>query len=88
MKFRKLSWVLCEDLDAWWGGGGREDQEEGDVNMQLADFTSLQQKWAQHGRAMTRKERKKEMAGNPRGWGKGGRAWRERGLQREQAQIF
>lgn len=44
MKFRKLSWVLCEDLDVWWGGGGREDQEEGDVNMQVADFTSLQQK--------------------------------------------
>ena len=44
MKFRKLSWVLCEDLDVWWGGGGRDDQEEGDVNMQVADFTSLQQK--------------------------------------------
>lgn len=26
---RNLSWVLCDDLDAWWGGGGREDQEEG-----------------------------------------------------------
>ena len=26
---RNLSWVLCDDLDAWWAGGDREDQEGG-----------------------------------------------------------
>ena len=41
IKHRKLSSVLCDDLDGWegWGGGGRwgEVQAGGDVGIHRAD---------------------------------------------------
>ena len=29
--------MLCDDLDGWDGGGGREVQEGGDIGIHIAD---------------------------------------------------
>ena len=35
--YRTGSSVLCDDIDGWDGGGGREVQEEGDIGIHIAD---------------------------------------------------
>ena len=37
IKHRKLSLVLCDDVDEWNGWGGREVQEEGDIGIHIVD---------------------------------------------------
>ena len=34
---RKLSWVLCDDLEQWSGSSGREAQKGGDICIYAAD---------------------------------------------------
>ena len=37
VQHRELSSVLCDDLDRWDGGDGREVQEGGDIYIHIAD---------------------------------------------------
>jgi len=45
--------VLCDDLDAWDEGGGRETQKGGDMCIYIDDSFIVQQKLTQHGKAIT-----------------------------------
>ena len=50
---REFSLVLCDDLEGWDGGGGREAQEEGDICIPIAVSLCVQQKLTQHCKAIT-----------------------------------
>ena len=51
--------MLCDDLEGWDGGGGREAQEEGDICIHIAVSHCVQQKLTQHCKAITLQLKKK-----------------------------
>ena len=57
---RAFSLVLCDDLEGWDGGGGREAQEEGDICIHIAVSHCVQQKLTQHCKAITLQLKKKK----------------------------
>ena len=48
--------MLCEDLEGWDGGGGREDQGGGDTCILLADSLHCTAKLTQHCKAIILKQ--------------------------------